>query len=80
MTTPRPRLTTPRLLQTTPRLLPTTIASLGALFGATHAAAQPGGPPAPPCDPANYVCNQRAPEDLVAMGSDWAVASAFSGA
>jgi hypothetical protein len=26
-----------------------------------------------------YICGQQGPEDLVAMGADWAVASAFSG-
>jgi hypothetical protein len=44
-------------------------------------AAQPPQPPAPPpCNAAaGYVCGQQGPEDLVAVGSDWAVASAFSG-
>ena len=45
-------------------------------------AAQPPPRPAPPpCEPADgYICGQQGPEDLVALGSDWAVASAFSGA
>ncbi|HUF74142.1 MAG TPA: hypothetical protein VMR74_14760 [Gammaproteobacteria bacterium] len=44
-------------------------------------AAQPPPRPAPPpCEPADgYICGQQGPEDLVALGSDWAVASAFSG-
>jgi hypothetical protein len=44
-------------------------------------AAQPGGRgAAPPCVAADgYICGQRGPEDLVAMGPDWVVASALSG-
>lgn len=43
-------------------------------------AAQPAPPPAPPCDPAEgYICGQRGPEDLITMGSQWAVASALAG-
>jgi len=42
-------------------------------------AAQPAAP-APPCAGNNYVCSQRGPEDLMAMGRDWAVASAYEGA
>ena len=43
--------------------------------------AQPGGRGAlPPCvESEGYICGQQGPEDLVAMGSDWAVVSAFSG-
>jgi hypothetical protein len=41
-------------------------------------AAQPG-PAAPPCAGDGYVCGQQGPEDLVAMGRDWAVASAYAG-
>ena len=40
--------------------------------------AQP--PPPPPCtDSAEDICGQLAPEDLVAVGSDWVAASAYSG-
>lgn len=48
------------------------------LFALPSGAAQPG-PPAPPCTGENFVCGQQGPEDLVAMGSDWAVASAYAG-
>jgi hypothetical protein len=41
--------------------------------------AQPGGAPAVPCDPTAYVCGQQGPEDLIGMGADWAVASAYAG-
>lgn len=42
-------------------------------------AAQPG-PPVPACVPGeSWVCGQQGPEDLVPMGSDWAVASAYAG-
>jgi hypothetical protein len=56
-------------------LLPTVLLAAGPL------AAQPGGFQAPPpCDPDDgYVCGQQGPEDLVALGEDWAVASAYSG-
>jgi len=53
-----------------------------AVFAALAApcfAAQPGPPPAPPCNADAYVCGQQGPEDLVSMGSDWAVASAYTG-
>lgn len=44
-------------------------------------AAQPQTLPPPPCEPGPYVvCNQDAPEDLVALGSDWVLAGAYSGA
>jgi hypothetical protein len=36
-------------------------------------------PAPPPCDAKTYVCSQQGPEDLVAMGNDWAVASAYTG-
>jgi hypothetical protein len=43
-------------------------------------AAQPVPPPAPPCVASEaWVCGQQGPEDLVAMGSAWAVASAYAG-
>lgn len=36
--------------------------------------------PPPPCTPgANVVCGQQAPEDLVALGSAWVAAGAYSG-
>ena len=51
-----------------------------AILSMSPLAAQPPQPPAPPCDSAaGYVCGQQGPEDLVGLGSDWAVASAFSG-
>ncbi len=38
------------------------------------------GPPEPPCKVSDgYLCGQQGPEDLIAMGSDWAVASAYAG-
>jgi hypothetical protein len=52
-------------------------AALAALACTSHAA-QPG-PPAPPCSGENYICGQQGPEDLVAMGRNWAVASAYAG-
>lgn len=43
-------------------------------------AAQPPGAAAPPCAPDDgYVCGQQGPEDLVGLGSSWAVASAYAG-
>lgn len=40
----------------------------------------PPQPPPPPCAPAaDVVCGQQAPEDLVALGPEWVVASAYSG-
>lgn len=46
----------------------------------TSLEAQPPGRSAPPCSPGDgYVCGQQGPEDLVAMGADWAVASAYAG-
>jgi hypothetical protein len=42
--------------------------------------AQPPGPAAPPCSPGDgFVCGQQGPEDLVALGAEWAVASAYAG-
>ena len=50
-----------------------------ALLCAAPAAAQRfGGTPAPACDSASFVCGQSGPEDLVAMGPDWVVASAYA--
>jgi hypothetical protein len=43
-------------------------------------AAQPAAAPAPACVPADgYICGQQGPEDLVGLGPDWAVASAYAG-
>ena len=40
----------------------------------------PPQPPPPPCTPAdNVVCDQQAPEDLVALGPQWIAAGAYSG-
>ena len=40
----------------------------------------PPAPPPPPCTPAaDVVCGQQAPEDLVALGPNWVVASAYNG-
>jgi sugar lactone lactonase YvrE len=47
----------------------------------TAMAQPPAGPPAPPCaaTDAQFVCGQRAPEDLVVVpGGQWVVASAYS--
>lgn len=51
------------------------------LVGSSPLSAQPPPqPPPPPCTPAaDVVCGQQAPEDLVAVGPDWVVASAYSG-
>jgi hypothetical protein len=60
---------------------PTLLVSSFAAAGALCAAAQPAAsPPAPPCDPSDaaWVCNQRTPEDVVALpGGEWVLASAF---
>jgi hypothetical protein len=49
------------------------------LLGAAPALAQRfGGPPTPPCEGPGFVCGQSGPEDLVAMGEDWVVASAYA--
>jgi hypothetical protein len=40
----------------------------------------PPQPPPPPCTPsAAAVCGQQAPEDLIALGSQWVAAGAYSG-
>jgi hypothetical protein len=51
------------------------------LVGSAPLSAQPPPqPPPPPCTPAaDVVCGQQAPEDLVALGPDWVVASAYTG-
>jgi hypothetical protein len=50
-------------------------------LGASSLVAQPPPQPTPPpCTPAaDVVCGQQAPEDLVALGPQWVVASAYSG-
>jgi len=60
---------------------PTLIVSSMAALSLAPLGAQPPAPAAPPaCSPDDgYVCGQQGPEDLVALGSDWAVASAYSG-
>lgn len=60
----------------------TSIVFLAAALAVSSLAAQPPpAPPSPPCDSAaGYVCELQAPEDLVALGSAWAVASAYAGA
>jgi hypothetical protein len=52
-----------------------------ALVGSARLSAQPPPqPPPPPCTPAaDVVCDQRAAEDLVVLGSDWVAAGAFAG-
>jgi hypothetical protein len=55
------------------------IAAVAAIALPAVGAEAPSPPPAPACDANTYVCNQQAPEDLVAMGTDWAVASAYAG-
>jgi hypothetical protein len=61
---------------TTTRTVLTAVATLGL----TPLAAQPPGGAAPPCLPADgYICGQQGPEDLIGLGSDWAVASAYAG-
>jgi DNA-binding beta-propeller fold protein YncE len=47
------------------------------LVGLIAHGAQPA--PTPPCAGDGYVCGQQGPEDLVPMGNDWAVASAYAG-
>jgi hypothetical protein len=59
-----------------------TLCSVSALLlGAAPAVAQPPpAPPPPPCAPApDVVCEQNGPEDLVALGPDWVVASVMAG-
>jgi hypothetical protein len=44
------------------------------------AAQPPPAPPPPPCTPGpNVVCGQQAPEDLMALGSQWVLAGAYAG-
>ena len=62
-------------------LIPAVVAVAVSPLAITPLAAQPGrGVAPPPCVPGEgYVCGQQGPEDLVAMGPDWAVASAYAG-
>ncbi len=58
-------------------LLLAVVATVGSL---SLSAQPPPAPPPPPCTPAaDVVCGQQAPEDLVAVGPNWVVASAYSG-
>lgn len=60
------------------RWLPLTL--LASASARTVGAQPPPQPLPPPCTPGpNVVCDQQAPEDLMALGPDWAVASAYSG-
>jgi hypothetical protein len=52
----------------------------GAAFATSLSAQPPPSPTPPPCTPsADVVCGQQAPEDLVALGADWVLASAYAG-
>ena len=54
--------------------------SLAALCASPLAAQPPQFPAPPPCEAGeDFICGQQGPEDLVALGPEWAVASAFSG-
>jgi hypothetical protein len=56
------------------------IAAAMASLALPSAAQAPAPPPAPPCVAGEtYICGQQAPEDVVAMGTDWAVAGAYAG-
>lgn len=68
-------------MNTTLRHLPLPILAALTALAAPTLTAQPGGRgAAPPCVPADgYICGQQGPEDLVALGTDWAVASAYGG-
>ncbi|HEX7235922.1 MAG TPA: hypothetical protein VF405_03100 [Gammaproteobacteria bacterium] len=56
------------------------LAVLVAVTSRPLVAQPPPQPPPPPCTPAdNVICNQQAPEDLVALGPQWVVAGAYSG-
>jgi len=49
------------------------------LFACSAAAQPPPAPPPPPCSPSpRAVCGQSGPEYLVALGSDWVVASVIA--
>jgi hypothetical protein len=53
---------------------------IAALTLRAFAAEPPAPPPAPPCNTSDgYICGQQAPEDLIGLGTDWAVASAYAG-
>ncbi len=56
-------------------------AMLVALPNVRVSAQPPPAPPPPPCTPSeNVVCGQHSPEDLVALGPDWVLASAYADA
>jgi hypothetical protein len=56
------------------------LSAFAAVSSLPLAAQPPPSPPPPPCTPAaNQVCDQQAPEDLVALGPNWIVAGAYSG-
>ena len=56
-------------------------AGLAVLAATPPAAAQFGRGAPPPCEPSETtICGQRGPEDLVALGSQWVVAGAYTGA
>lgn len=61
--------------------LSTQLCAFVLLFAVAPLCAQPPpAPPPPPCTPAaDVVCEQQAPEDVVALGDDWVVASAYAG-
>ncbi|MET0280536.1 MAG: hypothetical protein ABW278_05345 [Steroidobacteraceae bacterium] len=57
-----------------------TIAAALAAIALPASAAEVVGPPEPPCKASDgYLCGQQGPEDLIAMGTEWAVASAYTG-
>ena len=60
--------------------LPLAAAAIATMALPSFAAQPPAPPPAPPCVASDgYICGQNAPEDLVAMGTEWAVAGAYAG-
>jgi hypothetical protein len=62
------------------RLATPILASVVALAVPPLAAQPPAQPAPPPCVASEgYICGQQAPEDLVAVGPDWAVASSYTG-
>ena len=59
---------------------PAALLALFAFVASVPLVAQPPPQLPPPCTPAdNVVCGQQAPEDLVALGSRWVAAGAYSG-
>jgi hypothetical protein len=56
------------------------LAVLASVASLPLVAQPPPQPPPPPCTPRdNVVCDQQAPEDLVALGPQWIAAGAYSG-